>query len=148
MRVVAPDLPSDFPPLKALDPHYVEPLRGGGTRLQNPYKGLRAFQEADAPDFFGREALIERLLGRLAEPVPFVRFLAVVGPSGSGKSSVVRAGLVPALRRGTVPGSECWRIAEFLPGAHPLEELEAVLLNSAANPPPACWSSSAPTSGA
>jgi DNA-binding SARP family transcriptional activator len=66
--------------------------------LTNPYKGLRAFQEADAPDFFGRETLTQQLLARLAEDGPYSRFLAVVGPSGCGKSSVVRAGLVPALR--------------------------------------------------
>ena len=66
----------------------------------NPYKGLRAFQEADAADFFGREALTDRLLARLAETSALARFLAVVGPCGSGKSSVVRAGLLPALRRG------------------------------------------------
>ena len=70
----------------------------------NPYKGLRAFDEADAPDFFGREALIEQLITRLSEKVPGARFLAVVGPSGSGKSSVVRAGLVPALRAGALSG--------------------------------------------
>ncbi|HSH78852.1 MAG TPA: adenylate/guanylate cyclase domain-containing protein, partial [Herpetosiphonaceae bacterium] len=134
-QLVAPDLPSDFPPLKALDAQYVEPLRGDGARQQNPYKGLRAFHEADAPDFFGRETLTERLLARLGEPVPFNRFLAVVGPSGSGKSSVVRAGLVPALRQGVMLGSEHWLITELLPGAHPLEELEAVLLHSAGNPP-------------
>ena len=89
----------------------------------NPYKGLRAFEEADAADFFGREALTERLVERLRE----TRFLAVVGPSGSGKSSVVRAGLVPALRRGALPGSESWPIVEMFPGAYPLEELEAAL---------------------
>jgi WD40 repeat protein/DNA-binding SARP family transcriptional activator len=90
----------------------------------NPYKGLRAFGEADAADFFGRETLTETLVERLRE----ARFLAVVGPSGSGKSSVVRAGLVPALRHGALPGSESWRIVEMFPGAYPLEELEAALL--------------------
>jgi WD40 repeat protein len=63
------------------------------------------------------------------------RFLAVVGPSGSGKSSIVRAGLLPALRRGGLPGSEQWFVIEMLPGAHPLEELEAALLRIAVNPP-------------
>ena len=62
-------------------------------------------------------------------------FLTVVGPSGSGKSSVVRAGLVPALRRGALPGSESWFYAEMLPGAHPMEELEAALLRIAVDPP-------------
>ncbi len=63
------------------------------------------------------------------------RFLAVVGPSGSGKSSVVRAGLIPALRQGGLPGSEQWFIAEFIPGAHPLEELELALLKVAVRQP-------------
>jgi WD40 repeat protein/serine/threonine protein kinase/DNA-binding XRE family transcriptional regulator len=103
--------------------------------LKNPYKGLRAFSEADAADFFGRDALTQRLLERLAAEDIEARFLAVVGPSGSGKSSAVRAGLVPALRRGALPGSEHWFVAEILPGAHPLEELEATLLRIAVNPP-------------
>ena len=59
----------------------------------------------------------------------------MVGPSGSGKSCVVRAGLIPALRRGGLPGSEHWFVIEMLPGAHPLEELEAALLRVAVNPP-------------
>ncbi|MGH3054030.1 MAG: hypothetical protein ACRDL7_03515, partial [Gaiellaceae bacterium] len=88
------------------------------------YKGLRAFAEDDADDFFGREALTEHLVERIAE----TRFLGVVGPSGSGKSSVVRAGLVPRLRQGALPGSERWYVAEMFPGAYPLEELEAALL--------------------
>jgi hypothetical protein len=101
----------------------------------NPYKGLRAFQEADAPDFFGRDALVEQLLARLGERGPAGRFLAVVGPSGSGKSSVVRAGLLPALRGGALTGAERWFVTELIPGPHPLEELEAALLRVAVNPP-------------
>src|SRR5213078_3517757 len=103
--------------------------------LENPYKGLRAFGQADAADFFGRSVLTQQLLERLAEEDAEARFLAVVGPSGSGKSSVVRAGLLPALRRGGLPGSEQWFVIEMLPGAHPLEELEAALLRIAVNPP-------------
>ena len=104
-------------------------------QLENPYKGLRAFQEADAADFFGREVLTQLLLERMQEQVPLRRFLAVVGPSGSGKSSVVRAGLVPALRRGGLPGSENWFVVEMFPGAHPLEELAQALLRMAVDPP-------------
>ncbi len=103
--------------------------------IENPYRGLRAFTEADAADFFGREALTQRLLERLSEEDAEARFLAVVGPSGSGKSSVVRAGLIPALRRGGLPGSEQWFVVEMTPGTHPLEELEAALLRIAVNPP-------------
>jgi WD40 repeat protein/transcriptional regulator with XRE-family HTH domain len=117
-RTVAPAI--ELPPLTAAD---------------NPYKGLRAFGEADAHDFFGREALIQQLLVRMGEGGDLARFLAVVGPSGSGKSSAVGAGLVPALRRGGLPGSENWYIVELMPGAHPFEELEAALLRVAVNPP-------------
>jgi serine/threonine protein kinase/ABC-type glycerol-3-phosphate transport system substrate-binding protein len=106
----------------------------GPTR--NPYKGLRAFLEADAVDFFGREAVTKRLIRSLAKGDPAARFLAVVGPSGSGKSSMVRAGLVPALRRGAIPGSERWYVIELLPGSHPFRELESALLGVAVEPPP------------
>ncbi len=103
--------------------------------IANPFKGLRAFGEADADDFFGRETLVQQLLARLGEGGDLSRFLAVIGPSGSGKSSVVKAGLVPALRRGALPGSENWFFVDMLPGSHPFEELEACLLRVAVNPP-------------
>ena len=104
--------------------------------IRNPYKGLRAFLEADATDFFGREAVTARLLRRLAEDDPAGRFLAVVGPSGSGKSSVVRAGLVPAVRCGVIHGSERWYVIELVPGSRPFLELETALLGVAVDPPP------------
>jgi WD40 repeat protein/serine/threonine protein kinase len=103
--------------------------------IENPYKGLRAFQEADADDFFGRDLLIRLLLARIQEQVPLGRFLAVVGPSGSGKSSVVRAGLVPAIRRGALPGSQNWFVVEMFPGARPIEELAQALMRIAVEPP-------------
>jgi WD40 repeat protein/DNA-binding SARP family transcriptional activator/class 3 adenylate cyclase/tRNA A-37 threonylcarbamoyl transferase component Bud32 len=95
---------------------------------RNPYKGLRPFMEADARDFFGRRELTARLSARLTDAVAGGRFLAVVGPSGSGKSSVVRAGLVPAVRHGAIGGRTDVFVAEMLPGPHPIEELEAALL--------------------
>src|SRR5689334_12245189 len=64
----------------------------------SPFKGLEYFNEADAALFFGREALTAKLVGHLRHIS--LNFLAVVGASGSGKSSLVRAGLVPALKRG------------------------------------------------
>ncbi|MCY3833274.1 MAG: protein kinase [Chloroflexi bacterium] len=103
---------------------------------KNPYKGLRAFQQADAADFFGRTAMIERVLGRLQEPVVENNFLAVIGPSGSGKSSLVKAGVLPALRHGGAPGSENWFYAEMVPGEVPLEELAAALLSVSTSPLP------------
>jgi WD40 repeat protein/DNA-binding SARP family transcriptional activator/class 3 adenylate cyclase len=102
--------------------------------VRNPYKGLRPFTEADARDFFGRGELTQRLVGRLRGEDIGSRFLAVLGPSGSGKSSVVRAGLVPAIRRGALGEPEGCFVAEMCPGAHPIEELEAALLRIAVRP--------------
>ncbi len=85
--------------------------------------------------FFGRERLIERLLARIGAHGPAGRFVALVGPSGSGKSSVVRAGLVPALRLGAVPGSDRWFIATVVPGRHPFASLAEALRSIAVDPP-------------
>jgi len=104
-------------------------------KIENPFKGLRPFGEADALDFFGRDTLIQELLSQMAEESDLGRFLAVVGPSGSGKSSVVNAGLIPTLRRGGLPGSENWFIVNFSPGSHPFDAMEAALLRVAVNPP-------------
>ena len=124
---------------RALGPDLLpSPERTLGEELlevPNPYKGLRPFLEADAADFFGREALIEQLLTRLREDNEYSRFLAVVGPSGSGKSSVVKAGLLPALRQGAMPGSQDWFMVSITPGSHPLDELEVGLLRVAAQKP-------------
>ncbi|HET6984772.1 MAG TPA: BTAD domain-containing putative transcriptional regulator, partial [Myxococcaceae bacterium] len=103
---------------------------------RNPYKGLQPFTEADARDFFGREGLTRRLVSRLGEAGPGSRFLAVVGASGSGKSSVVRAGLVPAIREGALGGAEDPFVAELFPGEHPIDELETALLRIAVHPVP------------
>ena len=103
---------------------------------RNPYKGLRSFAEPDAGDFFGRTELIERLVARCNETGPGARFLAVVGPSGSGKSSVVRAGLVPAIRSGALSRADGFVVAEMFPGDRPMEELEAAILRVAAHPMP------------
>jgi len=111
----------------------------------NPYKGLRAFEEADADEFFGREALVHKLIEHLETPTSFnrrpnhieiepYRFLAVIGPSGSGKSSVVKAGVIPALRRGFLPGSSKWIITQMTPSTKPMEQLENELLAIAARP--------------
>ena len=106
-----------------------------GADLDNPYKGLRSFDAVDADDFHGRERLVERLIGRLGNPGMRGRFIALVGPSGSGKSSVVRAGLLPALRHWAVPLSGSWFTIEMTPAPHPFEALEEALLGVAVNPP-------------
>ena len=77
---------------------------GDDGRVVCPYKGLAFFDVADAEYFFGRERLVAELVARLVE----APLLAVAGPSGSGKSSVARAGLVAALQSGALPGSDRW----------------------------------------
>lgn len=101
---------------------------------ENPYVGLKAFREADAANYFGRTALITQMIDAMAGDGLTARFLAVVGPSGSGKSSVVRAGLVPRLRDGALAGSENWYIATFKPGHKPFEELDVALRRLALDP--------------
>jgi WD40 repeat protein/class 3 adenylate cyclase len=120
-------LPSNFPPLKVLATGSEPPAPG-----DPPFKGMEYFDEDDADLFFGREQLTAKLVGRLRDS----RFLAVVvGASGSGKSSIVRAGVIPALRKGepladgTLPpmDSQNWRIHVMTPTAHPLVALATEL---------------------
>jgi hypothetical protein len=87
-----------------------------------PYRGLFHFREEDAPFFFGREASVDRLMDEVQRQ-PFV---AVVGASGSGKSSVVRAGLIPRLRQ--TKAGRVWEIATLVPTDRPLHSLAAVLV--------------------
>ena len=116
----------------------IEPGAGPGQALyegQCPYRGLRVFDVEDAPFFFGREALVEWLLNELRPATigkPVNRFLAIVGASGSGKSSLARAGSVAALKRNKLPGSSAWPVAICRPGPDPLESL-AVALSRAVN---------------
>lgn len=86
---------------------------------RSPYVGLEAFQEEDAGRFFGREKLVAELVESLRKGY----FTLVAGPSGSGKSSLVRAGLLPALKNGALPGSERWLYGSLKPGRAPLEAL-------------------------
>jgi WD40 repeat protein len=87
-----------------------------------PYRGLNAFREEDAPFFFGREAFVDRL----GEAVEQHTLVALVGASGGGKSSVLRAGLVPLLRRSTL--HRVWDMATIVPGDRPLHSLAAALV--------------------
>src|SRR5215469_15629363 len=93
-------------------------------RLENPYPGLRPFETGEAHLFFGRDQQVLDLLDRLARN----RFVAVVGLSGSGKSSLVRAGLIPALHRGRLlePGLR-WRVAVATPSGAPFRNLTDAL---------------------
>ena len=130
----------------AVRPMAGHPLTGGARHpsgqhavgtLSNPYKGLRPFREGDAVNYFGREAFVARLVNRLREDGPAATFLAVVGPSGSGKSSAVHAGLVPALRAGALTTSQGWYIVPMVPGERPFEELGVALRSVAVDPPDA-----------
>ncbi|HEU4404165.1 MAG TPA: protein kinase [Polyangiaceae bacterium] len=103
--------------LEALGADRDAPALGEGG---SPFAGLAPFQEGDAARFFGREAEAAAVLGRLrSQPL-----VAVAGPSGAGKSSLVRAGVVPALRRAS-PETE---VAVLRPGRRPLEALAELLL--------------------
>ncbi len=101
----------EFPPLKTLSLQEEPPTPG-----EAPYRGLQYFDEADAEWFFGREQVSFQLVKAVLEQ----HFLAVIGASGSGKSSVVRAGLVPTLKH-SQPGR--WQVHIFTPSSHPLEAL-------------------------
>ena len=95
-----------------------------GARIPTcPFKGLASFEVSDADYFFGRERLVAEMIARLVG----ANLLGVIGPSGSGKSSAVRAGLLPALASGVLPGSEGWRRVLLRPGEHPLTNLRSAL---------------------
>jgi DNA-binding SARP family transcriptional activator/basic membrane lipoprotein Med (substrate-binding protein (PBP1-ABC) superfamily) len=103
---------------------------GAAVEARNPFKGLRPFGEEDAADFFGREALVARLLEAVEGEH---RLVALVGPSGSGKSSVLHAGFIPALRAagGDSAGTADRSVVATRPGARPVEALETALAASA-----------------
>ena len=89
---------------------------------RQPYRSLASYDVQDADLFVGRERLVAELASRVLDR----RLVAVVGASGSGKSSLVRAGLVPLVRSGRLPGSGPWRTAVIVPGADPVATLDAV----------------------
>ena len=90
------------------------------VNVGNPFPGLRPFETDEYHLFFGREGQSDELIKRLS----VTRFLAVVGTSGSGKSSLIRAGLLPALHGGLMPGAgSSWRVALIRPGHDPIGNL-------------------------
>ncbi len=138
-RATREDSESRFPSvesfLTALSQALGEPVEVeqiGLTPTRNPYKGLHAFGERDAQDFFGRDSVVAEVVETVADHA----LVAVVGPSGIGKSSVVRAGVIPALRAGALPGSREWLVTDMFPGSYPFEELESALLRVAVERPP------------
>lgn len=134
-NLVANQAPSETPTLIVLrpTPSTAHPVIATPYEPRNPYKGLRSFELQDAGDFFGRSALIEELVNAvrecLAQYISTARLLAVVGPSGSGKSSVVMAGLLPLLQRGNLGGgilggSDQWAYVDpVVPGSSPINNL-------------------------
>jgi len=126
-QLVIEGLQTDFPPLKTKFTGSEAPTPG-----EPPFKGLQYFDEADSDLFFGRELLTAKLVKRLRD----TQFLSVIiGASGSGKSSLVRAGLIPALKKGELlmdgskppAGSTDWKVHVITPSAHPLEALATEL---------------------
>ena len=100
-------------------------------KLENPYPGLRPFETRESHLFFGRDQQTAELVGRLERN----RFLAVLGVSGSGKSSLVRAGLIPALERGRAgEAGKRWRIVVTRPAGTPFESLGADLAKCGLDP--------------
>lgn len=97
---------------------------------QNPYQGLKAFREMDGDRFFGRDTQIKELWERFQQlhgDRTTIRVLPIYGPSGSGKSSLARAGLIPALGKQPLPGQDQGRVVVITPGNDPLEALATVL---------------------
>jgi DNA-binding SARP family transcriptional activator/WD40 repeat protein len=97
--------------------------RGADSLGVCPFKGLACFDRADAEYFCGRERVVSDLLARLAEST----LVGILGPSGIGKSSLLRAGVLPALSEGVLPGSAGWRQVLLRPGGHPDVELGRAL---------------------
>lgn len=100
-----------------------QPVPPPPTIPDPPYPGMRSYREDESGIFFGRSREIEDLTNLLREQ----HFQVLIGPSGSGKSSLVRAGLIPALRRSTAFGQGKWLIRDFRPGENPLAALTNAL---------------------
>jgi WD40 repeat protein/energy-coupling factor transporter ATP-binding protein EcfA2 len=95
------------------------------TAISNPFPGLRAFEEDEDVLFFGREKQVDELVTKLRT----TRFIAVIGSSGSGKSSLIKSGLIPSLQSGFMSGAgSSWRICSFRPGNNPIGNLANALV--------------------
>jgi len=135
-----PDLSRLQAAILAQDPALEEPWSGSRTRAVDstdvcPYKGLARFETSDAAFYFGREQVVSDAVGRLVGG----RFLVLVGASGSGKSSILRAGLLHALESGAIPGSDRWSYAVMRPGDHPITALASALDAPAPHDPAHPW---------
>jgi DNA-binding SARP family transcriptional activator/serine/threonine protein kinase len=137
VRVATASAPGDrYPDMQAFRSALREAI---GTRTlsvprrvrRNPYKGLLPFDEADRADFYGRDDVVETLVAGVGAN----GLTAVIGASGSGKSSVVMAGLIPQLRDGALPGSDEWSIVRMVPGTDPFDEFHLGLRSTAVGHP-------------
>ncbi len=115
LRSIEDDLAGEVAELQALDERTAD-----RRVVACPYKGLACFNVDDADMFFGREQLVAELVARLAG----APLMGITGPSGSGKSSALRAGLLAALAAGVLPGSADWTLELLRPGEHPQRALE------------------------
>ncbi|HFD40145.1 MAG TPA: TIR domain-containing protein, partial [Anaerolineae bacterium] len=116
--------PADWPAVvERLCAELQRPAPGPAPKPACPYPGMTPFREADSDRFFGRDREVEELLERLR----LHPFLTIIGPSGSGKSSLVFAGLIPALRRSGLFGPGEWLVRTLRPGEAPLAALTAAL---------------------
>ncbi|MCT4352282.1 hypothetical protein M5362_03935 [Streptomyces sp. Je 1-79] len=121
----------------AVNEHHHEHYHSGGEQTSRtttpsenddcPYPGLRAFDTDEAEWFFGRESLVHQVMDRLELCVADHLPLAVVSPSGAGKSSLLRAGVLPGLAQGRLPGSRHWPRLLLTPTAEPLSALASAL---------------------
>ena len=126
LRAAEDDLAGDVAELQAV---HERAARQEGERdvIACPFKGLASFDVEDAELFFGRERLVAEMVARLAG----APLMGIVGSSGSGKSSALRAGLLAALAGGVLPGSEDWTLALLRPGEHPVRSLERATADAA-----------------
>jgi photosystem II stability/assembly factor-like uncharacterized protein len=122
---------ADWPDvLERLCAELQRPVPGPAPRPPCPYPGMVSFSEADSDRFFGRDQEVQNLVQQLR----LHPFLTVIGPSGSGKSSLVFAGLVPALRQSNLFGPGDWLVRTLRPGQAPLAALADTLDGDPANP--------------
>jgi formylglycine-generating enzyme required for sulfatase activity len=127
LRKLVARLVADQPKPKQPEQRQVEvTAKPVATWQGSPFPGLRAFTEKEAPIFFGRGRETDQLVKMVGQS----RFVAVVGASGSGKSSLVGAGLIPRLRENAIEGSKDWYIVRCTPGEQPFVNLAQALIGS------------------
>jgi WD40 repeat protein/energy-coupling factor transporter ATP-binding protein EcfA2 len=116
--------PAEDPEKDVKEPPQPQAATPQAQAAECPYLSLRYFEERDSYLFYGRDEHVRELLSKLE----LNRFVAVLGSSGCGKSSLVRAGLLPELKSGMIPAAgHRWKVIEFKPGSSPMQELGSAL---------------------